>query len=214
MAKLPIQERLLHYFLAMGADPVDLPQGTGERLTLTLGSERIQVAILTDEMILQKGKIVESVLEVASLKDTVNRLYLAAPRLLGTAIEAGIFRTQGIGLILFDDRRIEEVVSSQSFRRQLPEANNHTPNEAIVNEIQTLKTMYADMERNVTNLREEMRNYCEKISSLDISPDKFPLPQPSSCPTQSKDLPPFFSNNPWLEVLSRRGRDQAMSIAG
>ncbi len=218
MARLPIQERLLHYFLAMGAESEELAQGAAEGLTLALGSERVHVAILTDDMFLQKGKIMESVLKIASLKDTVNRLYLAAPRLLGTAVEAGIFRTHGIGLILFDDRRIEEIVPPQSFQPQRLEASDHIPDETLMNEIQTLKTMYAEMERNVATLRDDIRNYHEKASSLNVSPDKMPSRQvvrrDPSYISQSGDLPPFFSNNPWLEVLSRRGRDEGVSIAG
>jgi len=218
MASLPIEERLLHYFLAMGAEPAEHIQEAPEGLTLVLGSERIHIAILKNDAFLERGKIVGSIMSLASLRDSVNQLYLAAPRLLGTTVEAGIFRSHGIGLLLFDDRRIEETVTPQSFQPRQAKAGSYNPDQALVTEIETLKSMYSEMERNLTSLQDEVRNYQEKMASMTASRETFSLPpvlrqEPTYVP-QSSGLPSFFSNNPWLEVLSKRGKEEVPSIAG
>jgi hypothetical protein len=217
MANLPIKERLRHYFIAMGAENTEPIEGHTEGLTLTLGSERVHITILTNEIFLQRGKMVESVISLASLKDSADRLYLAAPRLLGTTVEAGIFRSHGIGLLLFDDRRIEEIVSPQSFQQHQPAIGNHTRDQLLMTEIETLKSMYAEMERSVTALREDIRDYQQTISSITSSPERFMSPQamaqqPAFVPENSH-LPSFFTNNPWLDVLSKRGSEGTGSIA-
>ena len=110
MANLPIEERLLHYFLAMGAQATDPIQNSPPGISVTLGTEKIHIAILKNDAFLQRSKIVGSILDLSALRNSVELIYLAAPKLLGTAIDADVFRSHGIGLLLFDDRRIEETV--------------------------------------------------------------------------------------------------------
>jgi hypothetical protein len=110
VTNLSIDERLLHYFLAMGAEPREPLQNAPSGLTLNLDSEATHIAILKGDDFLQKGKIIESVMSLVALRNSVNRTYLAAPRLLGTTVNVEVFRSHGIGLLLFDDRRIDEVV--------------------------------------------------------------------------------------------------------
>jgi len=215
MASLPIEERVLHYFLAMGAQPVEPPQNAPTGLTLILGQERVHVMILNNDIFLRGGKIIESIVSLTSLRDSVNQLYLAAPRLLGTTVEAEIFRSQGIGLLLYDNRRIDEAVAPKTFRSRRSES---TQGETLLNELAALKSMYLEMERDVSKLREELKGYQEKMNAISTIPERITspslLPQEPRYTGPSAELPSFFSNNPWLEVLSKRGREEASAIAG
>ena len=218
MASLPIEERVLHYFLAMGAQPVEPPQNAPTGLTLILGQERVHVMILNNDVFLRGGKVIESIMTLTSLRDSVNQLYLAAPRLLGTTVEAEIFRSQGIGLLLYDNRRIDEAVAPQTFRLRRSESATPDQGETLLNELAALKSMYLEMERDVSKLREELKTYQERISSISTIPERIAspslLPQEPRYTGPSAELPSFFSNNPWLEVLSKRGREEASAIAG
>jgi len=218
MASLPIEERVLHYFLAMGAQPVEPPQNAPTGLTLILGQERVHVMILNNDVFLRGGKVIESIMTLTSLRDSVNQLYLAAPRLLGTTVEAEIFRSQGIGLLLYDNRRIDEAVAPQTFRLRRSESATPDQGETLLNELAALKSMYLEMERDVSKLREELKTYQERISSISTIPERIAspslLPQEPRYAGSSGELPSFFSNNPWLEVLSKRGREEASAIAG
>ena len=218
MVSLPIEERLLHYFLAMGAQPLDPIQNAPLGLTLSLGSDKVHVAILENNAFLQRGKIIESVMNLSSLRDSVNQLYLAAPRLLGATIDAEVFRSHGIGLLLFDDRRIDETVEPQSIHRPQPEHGAEKLDPAIVTEVETLRSMYLEMERTVSKLREDLKSFQENFSYAPSAPERISQPsifhQEPKLAGGSAGLPSFFSNNPWLDVLSRRGREEATPIAG
>lgn len=218
MANLPIEERLLHYFLAMGAQPHEPLQNAATGLTVSLGSEKVHVAILKSDAFLQRGKIIESIMNLAPLKNSVNQLYLAAPRLLGTTVDAEVFRSHGIGLLLFDNRRIDEAVAPQSFHMHQLEPSGQNLDPALVTEVATLKTMYLEMERTVTKLREDLKSFQETISSTPTTPERIFQPpilhQEPKFAGPGTELPSFFTNNPWLEVLSKRGREEAAAIAG
>jgi hypothetical protein len=218
MTNLPIEERLFHYFLAMGAQPVEPFPNAPPGLTLGLGSDRVQVAVLKSDAFLQRGKIIESVMNLLSTKEFVNQMYLAAPRLLGTALDVELFRSHGIGLLLFDDRRIDETVAPQSFHTHQSKARDQSNDLALETEIATLKSMYLEMQKTLTKLNEDLKNFRENVGTmpssqepihkLQVVPQEFKLTRPGS------ELPSFFINNPWLDVLSKRGREEAPPIAG
>jgi hypothetical protein len=217
VANLPIEQRLLHYFLAMGAHPVEPLQSAPKGLTLLLGFEKVHVAILKNDAFLQRGKIIESIMGLSSLKGAVNQLYLAAPRLLGTTIDVEIFRSHGVGLLLFDDRRIDETVPPQSIQTVQGELRSQTPDPAFASELAELRSMYLEMERTVAKLREDLTSLKGTRTSAVSTSER--ISAPPIFRTEGKfarsggDLPAFFSNNPWLEVLSRRGREEAGPLA-
>lgn len=216
MASLSIEERLLHYFIAMGAQPAD--QTTPDRLSFTIGTERVQVIILRNEVLTRKGAIIESILNIATLRGSTNQLYLAAPRLLGATIDAEVFRQYGIGLILFDDRRIDESVAPKPYQPPRTEPAPVNSNPALMTELVTLKSMYAAMEKRIGELREDLRTLRENAESSSripqITQQSTPItPHQPGFMGQAGQLPSFFNNNPWLDLLSKRGREEG-ALAG
>jgi hypothetical protein len=151
---------------------------------------------------------------------TAELVYLAAPRLLGATIDAGIFRSHGIGLLLFDDRRIDETVPAQLVQRTTPTPAIQISNDgALVTELTSLRTMYSEMERNLAQLREDMRNLNQNSREPERSleqtrPSAILSHEPvftSSIPTpplETGALPSYFNNNPWVDLLSKRGRPE------
>jgi hypothetical protein len=218
VTNLPIEERLLHYFLAMGAQPVEPFQNAPTGLTVDLGSDRVHIAVLKNDAFLQRGKIIESVMNLLSAKDSVNQIYLAAPRLLGTTLNAELFRSHGIGLLLFDDRKIDETVAPQSFHKQQSEASDQNHDLGLVTEVATLKSMYLELQETVAKLNEDLKNFRENIGPVTSDPERIHSPSVPShefkLTATGPELPSFFSNNPWLDVLSKRGREEAPAIAG
>jgi len=142
---------------------------------------------------------------------------------LGATIDASIFRAHGIGLLFFDERRIDEAVPPQPLqatRTQLTPTPAQDP--ALVSELATLKSMYLEMERNLTQLRDDLKNLHETPRNGGFAPQLShpPLGGVPTVPvytppiTQGGPLPSYFSNNPWLEVLSKRGRSENEPLAG
>jgi len=222
VANLPIEDRLLHYFLAMGAQQTERAEIPQNNLAFLSGSEKIHVVILRNEDFVQRNKVIETILSLTSLRNTSQLLYLAAPRLLGASIDAAIFKPYGIGLLLFDERRIDEAVPPQSLQpTQTMQQKSANFDPGVLTELATLRSMYAEMERNVATLREDLKTFQRDSESRASTteptpPSRISRPEsmfanPSFSGTQ---LPSFFANNPWLDVLSKRGRPGDEPIAG
>lgn len=220
MVNLPIDQRLVHYFLAMGAQQTEAAQIPYTNLAFVSGSEKISVLILTNEEVLETNRILDTILALASLRNLSQLLYLAAPRLLGASVDAAIFRSHGIGLLLFDERRIDEALAPQRLQPSPSEQVGAGLTTEVMTELAALKSMYAEMEHNLARLRDDVEAYQRTGGNQ----KRFDPPLPSriapSEPTfvgsnvPGTPLPPFFVNNPWLDVLSKRGRSGNEQIAG
>lgn len=217
MASLPIEERLLHYFIAMGAQKTEAAPRAAADLALVMGHEKVLVVILKNDDLVRRGKIFESVLHLASLRNSSHQLYLAAPRLLGATIDAQVFRSQGIGLLLFDDRHIDEAIPPQTIQPSHEGKPAATHDAMILSELATLKSMYSELEKEFARLREEMNSLQVMAGRAETSPG--PLQRQEVLHAEpvyaqnENHLPSFFTNNPWLDVLSRRGKEE-QPIAG
>ncbi len=221
MADLPIEDRLLHYFLAMGMHQTEKSEITQNNLAFISGSEKVHVVILRSEDFVERNRVIEAILSLTSLRNSSQFLYLAAPRLLGASIDAAIFKPYGIGLLLFDDRRIDEAVAPQLVQpTKLMQQTSQTPDPGLFTELATLKSMYTEMERTIATLRDDLKTLRRNsetqtdtreptLSRIARREPIFPSPSISG-----SQLPAFFSNNPWLDVLSKRGRSGDEPIAG
>ncbi|HMK83246.1 MAG TPA: hypothetical protein VK503_05980 [Candidatus Bathyarchaeia archaeon] len=221
---LPIEQRILHYFLAMGAQQ-NSPLGMdGSSLSFTLGNDKLIVNILTANDIVQRNRILEVLLHLASFRGALTQLYVVAPRLLGASLDAQIFRSHGIGLLLFDERRIEETIKPQPFfQNSQSQVITATPDPTVLSELATLKSMYSQMERALEDIRAEFtsikQNSEDKAPGLERDTTGLVFEPVMGAPSllvkpADDTLPPFFANNPWLDVLSRRGRSEVAPLAG
>ena len=207
----------------MGAQQTPNADSSQAGLSFLVGEDNVHVMVLKTQDLVQRNSIIDTVLKLSSLRNSYQTVYLAAPRLLGATIDASIFRAHGIGLLFFDERRIDEAVAPQplqAMRPQLTPAPARDP--GLASELATLKSMYFEMERNLTQLRDDFKNLHEAprnggfASQLSHSPLGGVPREPvyASNITEGGPLPSYFSNNPWLEVLSRRGRSENEPLAG
>lgn len=219
MASLPIEERLRHYFLAMGAQPNTNAHEFRSGLTFSIGQESLHVAILKPDDLTVRNRVIETVLGLSTHRNSSQLVYLAAPRLLGATMDAAMFRAHGIGLLLFDDRRIDEAVAAQPAQTTTAQATPVSNESALVGELTSLRAMYGEMERSLAQLREDMRNIQNNPRSLEQPPEQVspstalprePVFHPPLLTPRIDEaaLPSYFNNNPWLEVLSKRGRSE------
>jgi hypothetical protein len=204
----------------MGAQQIVNMDSHRGGVSFLVGTEKAHVLILKPEDLTKRNTIIDAVLSLSTLRNLYQLVYLAAPRLLGASIDASVFRTSGIGLLFFDERRIDEAVAPQPM--QLGPANVASPLEenAVVAELATLKTMYREMERTLNQLRDDLKTLYQAPRGRE-EPPRLSEPvqtvaaQPlfSQTVTQSVGLPSYFTNNPWLEVLSKRGSGEHEPIA-
>jgi hypothetical protein len=217
---LPIEDRLKYYFLAMGAQQTERAQICQNNLAFLWGNEKVHVVILSNKDVVERNKILNAILSLTSLRHSSQLLYLAAPRILGASVDADIFKLHGIGLLLFDERRIDEAVSPQVLRPSeqiLPPSQ--LPDQAVFAELASLKSMYIEIERTIASLREDVRTVIrdsENHPRMEIAhaSSQIPRSEPDFTTPSGLQLPSFFANNPWLDVLSKRGRSGDEPIAG
>ncbi|MGO9644745.1 MAG: hypothetical protein ACLPY5_08375, partial [Candidatus Bathyarchaeia archaeon] len=137
----------------MGAQQCSAESPDQRSLSFKLGNETIRVVTLEKEEVLESSKVLDTILYVTSLRQTADVLYLAAPRLLATTLDSQIFKTHGLGLILFDDRRIEETIEGKIAPKLAPKAiNTAVPDQNLLSEFTVLKSMYAQMEKTIENM--------------------------------------------------------------
>jgi len=191
-------------------------------ISFLMGPESIHVLILTPEDLARRNAIIDAVLNLSTLRSQYGLIYLAAPRLLGASMDASLFRSRGLGLLFFDERRIDEAVTPQPIQPTPSPAASPVQDPAVVNEVATLKSMYLDMERTLNQLRDDLTNL-RQPTSLREEPPRFPEPVRAVTTPQiivangspsAGTLPSYFTNNPWLDVLSRRGTGEQERIAG
>lgn len=205
----------------MGAQQIANIDSHQRGVSFLVGVEKAHVLLLKPEDLAQRNAIIDAVLNLSTLRGPYQLVYLAAPRLLGASIDASIFRSRGIGLLFYDERRIDEAVAPQQV--QLAPATVAQPLEdnALIAEVATLKSMYREMERTINQLRDDLtglRNAprvhqelprlseaAQAVTTQPILPHNI---------TESGALPSYFANNPWLEVLSKRGNGEHEAIAG
>jgi hypothetical protein len=189
-------------------------------ISFLLGAERVHVLILKPQDLSQRNVILDAVLNLSALRPTYQLVYLAAPRLFGASVDAEVFRSRGIGLLLYDERRIDEAVGAQTMpRASSSEASEH-PNDVLVTELATLKSMYLEMERTVDQLRHDLASLHnpnrQHGQRFELPEDTTELTTPPSFPDasiRSGELPSYFINNPWLDVLSKRGNGREQIAA-
>jgi hypothetical protein len=208
----------------MGAQQTPNPDSSQEGLSFLVGSDNVHVMVLKTQDLSQRNSIIDTVLKLSSLRNSYQTVYLAAPRLLGATIDASIFRAHGIGLLFLDERRIDEAVAPQPLQAARPQPIQAAAQDpGLVNELATLKSMYFEMERSLTQLRDDLKNLHEAPHSgafagqisqphlhQGLSRESVFAPNIS----QGGTLPSYFSNNPWLEVLAKRGRSESEPLAG
>lgn len=205
----------------MGAQQIANTDAHQEGVSFLVGAVKAHVLILKPDDLARRNAIIDAALNLSTLKSLYPLVYLAAPRLLGASIDASVFRSRGIGLLFYDERRIDEAVAPQQL--QLGSATVASPLEdnALVTELATLKSMYREMERTLNQIRDDLaglRNppqVHEGLSRLSEAAQAVTA-QPifPHNVTESGGLPSYFANNPWLEVLSKRGNGEHEAIAG
>jgi hypothetical protein len=207
----------------MGAQQTPNHDSNQTGLSFLVGADNVHVMVLKTQDLAQRNSIIDTVLKLSSLRNSCQTVYLAAPRLLGATIDASIFRAHGIGLLFFDERRIDEAVAPQPLQAPHLQLSQAPAQDAgLVSEVATLKSMYFEMERNLAQLRDDLKNLHEAPRHGGFAPQPSHPPlggvpgESVFTPNMSHGgvLPSYFSNNPWLEVLSKRGRSENEPLAG
>ena len=182
-------------------------------VSFQLGTEKAHIIILKQDDLAQRNAVLDVILNLSTLRHTYQLAYLAAPRLFGAGVDSSMFSSRGIGLLLYDERRIDEAVPAQPLHAESQMPNvTQSDDKAVVTELASLKTMYLEMERTINQLRTDITTLLNTRplheETFRVSPAPRMITPPETLHQNGVpvgDLPSYFMNNPWLDVLSKRG---------
>ena len=165
------------------------------------------VRILEEDELSSRNSVLEAVLSTASLMNRVNHVYLALPKLVSSTIESNIIEEHGIGLVVYDQKTVEEVVvpkylqiANQGSTMTVANGESH---QALIEEIGALRGRLKFLEEAIESLKSEVAylrswkpsaTHVGAVTSLPITP-------------VFEGAPSFIKDNPWIDVLSKRGRE-------
>jgi hypothetical protein len=169
----------------------------------------VRVVILDESGWANRQAFLNSIMKATALAGKSNRTYLALPKNAASLTDARLFHERGIGLFTYDHRNVDEALPARYFEMatmavtQTSEAVDHR----FENEIRELRAQIDTLERTVHSLSEELMSLRRMPSTLEPV-ETFPSTRALAPIAAVGGLPAFFTGNPWLEVLSRRGREE------
>ncbi len=172
------------------------------------------VVILECDHWADRQALLGSLLRASALVGKANRTYLAIPKSTASIVDARPFHERGIGLFTYDQRNMDEALPARHFEmNNLPPSVAQAPISAqLETELHELRIQFDLLETVVQQLKEEVASARER----GIPERAFPAvaqPNPPQGITIMNGLPAFIAGNPWVDVLSRRGREGS-TIAG
>lgn len=200
----PLTERLKFFFMSMGYTQNHIVVSEG-KVVVTETNGLATIIPIEEHQLADRNSLVDLLITASTLRSESNRAYLAVPRLFVATYDAQPFQRQGVGLLVYDSRRIEEILEAKRIENV---AQNSTPKPLpsnIEDELVRLRNAYSTLEESVRALRDELSSLRKNELVLKVEP---PRPDNATVSALSGETSPsFFSGNPWLDVLSKRGKE-------
>ncbi|MCW4033673.1 MAG: hypothetical protein NWF08_09850 [Candidatus Bathyarchaeota archaeon] len=208
----PITTQFIEYFQSKGMKLVEKTKSENEEdkntpdLIMSDNTNRIYLKIIQRESLNERNELLSSIMKSVSYLFEANIVYLALPKLYASILDGKVFRENGLGLLIYDDKgALEEVIRPKIFpNKQMSTSSSSTIPIKLMDEINSLKDSLHSLEIEVNMLKDLVNNLKNNQKSIEIEPQikKVKVEQK----VNSTDFPEFMRDNPWVEILSRRGR--------
>ncbi|MBS7656122.1 hypothetical protein KEJ50_06465 [Candidatus Bathyarchaeota archaeon] len=205
MIKQLIQEKIKNLF----REAYCIKEGDDD---LTFKRENIifSIEILSGEEILDKNAILNSALKAIEKFEYSNKVYLALPKVYASIIDGEILQNHGLGLLTYDEKEVKEVIPAKFIEKQLNIKEDHSKKiEELQVELKKIKENYMLLKGIVDSLKNEVTKLKTGLLKTPLIKEEKPIEvkaQPK-IEASTNQLPSFFKDNPWLEVLAKRGRE-------
>ncbi len=157
-----------------------------------------------------RGAIMDSLMRASTSVGQVSRTYIALPKATASIVDARLFQERGIGLITYDQRNVEEALPARFFEINAAtfcRTGDSTHTGHFEKELHEIRAEFNSLQRIVQDLKEELA-CSRKIHAPQVPELPSTLGSTLSGVQDTNDLPSFFAGNPWMEVLSKRGREE------
>jgi len=219
---------LKEYFVKRGfqilvREETTIPQDLLEHVDLLFRDANNIIAVKAVTDILEKDQFLVSLTKATVLREYVDKVYIATSTKYKPFINGRLLSSNGVGLLLVDEEgNVQEAIPPRPVVRRILRG---IPKEYIEElrslreQIGELRKRYSDLVKEIEQFREiasEVRELHERILRLErrfreetISLGRIEKIEESveaiSIPNK-EELPSYLRDNPWLQVLSRRGK--------
>ena len=205
-----ITQRLRSYFIGKGMQESEASENSRPEngCLIFSGTNTISaVKVLREDQLSSRNSVLEAVLSTASLMSRFNQVYLALPKFVSSTIESSVIEEHGIGLVIYDESMVVEVVAPRYLQiinqpTQMPRVVEES-SQILLQELGALKSRLSFLEETIESLKSEvthLKSWRPTITHVNSAP--------SAPMTQAlENTPSFIRDNPWIDVLSRRGRE-------
>jgi len=211
VAEEDIVGRLTGFFASRGqrSIPEDtISTGTEEKpdLAVTDGKATTYLKVFRRDDLQDRNTLLQVALRALSYTAVANRVYLVLPKVQAAVLDAAVLREKGLGLIVYDSKAIEEVLPARLFEHESVGARPSA-------DLERLRSRISALEQTVEALVSEL----SKIKSVKLEQLEIKRTHPETPAIAGREkpqpLPSFLQDNPWLDILSKRGKESDQ-IAG
>lgn len=219
---------LKEYFIKRGfqilvREETTIPQDLLEHVDLLFRDANNVIAVKAVTDILEKEQFLASLTKATVLREYVDKVYIATSTKYKPFINGRLLSSNGVGLLLIDEEgNVQEAIPPRpTTRRTLRGIPKEYIDElrSLKEQINELRKGYSDLIKEIERFREiasEVRELHNRILRLEqrlrgetVSLGKIEKVEESletiSIPNK-EELPSYLRDNPWLQVLSRRGK--------
>ncbi|MEM2987283.1 MAG: hypothetical protein QXV60_04215 [Nitrososphaerota archaeon] len=173
----------------------------------------IFVRILSKDELIDRNSLLENILELSSLKEEVNKIYIAMPKIYVSIIDSAPFEEYGIGIISYDDKKVMEISPAKFFKEKLKDEGKIEKLASfetlkLKEELDAIKKRLINLEEIIQSLNNEikiLKSQSKPIIETKISKEEIITPP-------SGNVPSFLKDNPWIEILAKRGREEKIAV--
>ncbi len=174
-------------------------------LAFAEGENKVFAKIITIEELNERNTILDSISKSVAFLKQANMVYVILPKLYASIIDGNIFYEHGLGLVTYDEKAIHEVIKPKIFDQEPKPERAELPNR-FPGEINELKDRIKSLEQEVGTLRSQLNEIRTRDRNVEIL-SRGTESSEINIPTQYEDAPEFMKDNPWIEILSKRGRE-------
>ena len=206
-----IIDQIREYFVRRGYKILSVDEvGSDVKPSLAFTDEEsiIYVKVFSEEELSDRNSLLDAVLQSSRLIGKANMVYLALPRIYSTILDGRILQRHGLGLLICGGRSVTEAIPARRHEIGVHEGLGSNEMKMIHKGLHELR----DLKRRVSELEETVRMLSEEISrlkSMRVKVRAEEMKPPPVSVTIPQELPSFFKDNPWLEILTRRGQERA-----
>lgn len=176
----------------------------------------IFVRILSKDELIDRNSLLENILELSSLKEEVNKIYIAMPKIYISIIDSAPFEEYGIGIISYDEKKVMEISPAKFFKTEF-KIKEEKMEKLISLETLKFKEELDNIKKRLNNLEEIIQSLNNEIKILKsqskpIIETRISKKEEIIITPPSENIPSFLKDNPWIEILAKRGREEKIAI--